>query len=211
MITVHGLGRCHGRAGGGAGATVAEGDEGGTAARPASPAADRRHTVPSPDRSSVAGRPRRVRTVEPDLRPVPPVAAQRHLAPDPYPSPDPGRREGRDCPGPERRLHGMPRPSARGRGPQAGRPAEGTTGRHPGEGPRAPHRTGPASRPPQPRVRADKPYASRRNRAYLCRRGIRRTIPDKADQARACPGLVRENCVIRRELPGPDTGFHSAG
>ncbi|MFJ4126127.1 IS5 family transposase [[Kitasatospora] papulosa] len=33
------------------------------------------------------------------------------------------------------------------------------------------------------RVRADKAYASRRNRGYL-RRGIRCTIPDKADQAR---------------------------
>jgi transposase len=34
------------------------------------------------------------------------------------------------------------------------------------------------------RVRADKAYASRRNRAYLRRRGVRCTIPDKADQAR---------------------------
>ncbi|MGW1047450.1 IS5 family transposase [Streptomyces sp. NPDC002547] len=34
------------------------------------------------------------------------------------------------------------------------------------------------------RVRADKTYASRKNRAYLRRRGIRCTIPDKADQAR---------------------------
>ncbi|MGW4725452.1 IS5 family transposase [Streptomyces sp. NPDC004291] len=34
------------------------------------------------------------------------------------------------------------------------------------------------------RVRADKAYASRRNRAYLRRRGIRCTIADKADQAR---------------------------
>ncbi|WP_028415402.1 MULTISPECIES: IS5 family transposase [unclassified Streptomyces] len=33
-------------------------------------------------------------------------------------------------------------------------------------------------------VRADKAYASRRNRAHLRRRGIRCTIPDKADQAR---------------------------
>ncbi|MFF9090321.1 transposase [Streptomyces sp. NPDC014991] len=33
-------------------------------------------------------------------------------------------------------------------------------------------------------MRADKAYASRRNRAYLRRRGIRCTIPDKADQAR---------------------------
>ncbi|MFG2769853.1 transposase [Streptomyces sp. NPDC048350] len=33
-------------------------------------------------------------------------------------------------------------------------------------------------------MRADKAYASRRNRAYLCRRGIRCTIPDKADHAR---------------------------
>lgn len=34
------------------------------------------------------------------------------------------------------------------------------------------------------RVRADKAYASRRNRAYLRRRGSRCTIPDKVDQAR---------------------------
>ncbi|MFF3782409.1 IS5 family transposase [Streptomyces sp. NPDC001933] len=34
------------------------------------------------------------------------------------------------------------------------------------------------------RVRADKAYASRKNCAYLRRRGIRCTIPDKADQAR---------------------------
>ncbi|MFD8259578.1 IS5 family transposase [Streptomyces griseoluteus] len=34
------------------------------------------------------------------------------------------------------------------------------------------------------RVRADKAYASRRNRAYLRRRGIRCTIPEKTDQAR---------------------------
>jgi transposase len=34
------------------------------------------------------------------------------------------------------------------------------------------------------RVRADKAYASHNNRAYLRRRGIRCTIPDKADQAR---------------------------
>lgn len=34
------------------------------------------------------------------------------------------------------------------------------------------------------RVRADKAYASRKNRAYLRRRGIRCTIPDKSDQAR---------------------------
>ncbi|WP_432590433.1 transposase [Streptomyces sp. HD1123-B1] len=40
----------------------------------------------------------------------------------------------------------------------------------------------PRSRPS--RVRADKAYASRKNRAYLRRRGIRCTIPNKADQAR---------------------------
>ncbi|GAB7028598.1 hypothetical protein JCM4914_00590 [Streptomyces platensis subsp. malvinus] len=34
------------------------------------------------------------------------------------------------------------------------------------------------------RVRADKASASRRSRAYLRRRGIRCTIPDKADQER---------------------------
>lgn len=32
-------------------------------------------------------------------------------------------------------------------------------------------------------MRADKAYASRTNRAYLRRRGIRCTIPDKADHA----------------------------
>ncbi|MFG3193793.1 IS5 family transposase [Streptomyces omiyaensis] len=34
------------------------------------------------------------------------------------------------------------------------------------------------------RVRGDKTYASRKNNAYLRRRGIRCTVPDKADQAR---------------------------
>ncbi|WP_427925165.1 transposase [Streptomyces sp. cg40] len=34
------------------------------------------------------------------------------------------------------------------------------------------------------RLRADRAYASRKNRAYLRRRGIRCTIPHKADQAR---------------------------
>jgi transposase len=33
-------------------------------------------------------------------------------------------------------------------------------------------------------VRADKAYASSKNRTYLRRRGIRCTIPEKADQAR---------------------------
>ncbi|MFB6892436.1 IS5 family transposase [Kitasatospora sp. NPDC056327] len=46
-------------------------------------------------------------------------------------------------------------------------------------------RTGPGRPRVRPdRVRADKAYASRRNRAHLRRRGIRCTIPDKADQAR---------------------------
>lgn len=44
---------------------------------------------------------------------------------------------------------------------------------------RAPDGPGPGPN----RVRADKAYASRKNRAYLRRRGIRCTIPDKADQA----------------------------
>ncbi|WP_405667995.1 IS5 family transposase [Streptomyces sp. NBC_01166] len=39
------------------------------------------------------------------------------------------------------------------------------------------------------RVRADKAYASRKNRAYLRHRGIRCTIPDKADQARTRSNL----------------------
>lgn len=134
--------------------------------------------------------------------------------------------------GPERRLHSLPRPPARGRGPQAGRPAKGppggvfiepcdhglgrsrggfttklhlaveqgqkplsiviTAGQR-GDSPqfepvldkvRVP-RLGPGRPRVRPdRVSADKAYASRRNRAYLRRRGIRCTIPDKVDQAR---------------------------
>jgi transposase len=45
-----------------------------------------------------------------------------------------------------------------------------------------PGRGRPRTRPD--RVLADKAYGSRANRAYLRRRGIRCTIPDKADQAR---------------------------
>ncbi|MGW7417623.1 transposase [Streptomyces sp. NPDC054863] len=46
-------------------------------------------------------------------------------------------------------------------------------------------RTGPGRPRIRPgRVRADKAHASRKNRAYLRRRGIRCTIPDKAGQAR---------------------------
>ncbi|WP_345744538.1 transposase [Streptomyces sp. ODS28] len=45
-------------------------------------------------------------------------------------------------------------------------------------------RIGPARPRVRPdRVRADKAYASRNNRAYQRRRGIHCTIPDKADQA----------------------------
>ncbi|WP_371665216.1 IS5 family transposase [Streptomyces sp. NBC_01241] len=46
-------------------------------------------------------------------------------------------------------------------------------------------RTGPGRPRTRPdRVRADKAYASRKNRAYLRRRGIRCTIPDKVDHVR---------------------------
>ncbi|MEU2026842.1 IS5 family transposase [Streptomyces sp. NPDC016469] len=46
-------------------------------------------------------------------------------------------------------------------------------------------RRGPGRPPVRPdRVRADKAYSSAENRAYLRRRGIRCTIPDKADHAR---------------------------
>lgn len=87
MVTRHGAGKSHGRAVGGAGAAVAEGHQGGEAARLASTPVDRRHTVPGPNRCSMAGYPGRIRTVEPGLRPIPPAAAGRHLAPDPRPKP----------------------------------------------------------------------------------------------------------------------------
>ncbi|MFF8104377.1 transposase [Streptomyces sp. NPDC016640] len=52
------------------------------------------------------------------------------------------------------------------------------------EGIRVP-RTGPGRPRTKPdRVRADKAYGSRANRAYLRRRGIGCTIPEKADQVR---------------------------
>ena len=57
-------------------------------------------------------------------------------------------------------------------------PVHRRAGRHPRSPPRRGRpRTGPG------RVLADKAYSSRANRAYLRRRGIRCTIPEKADQA----------------------------
>ncbi|MFI6967063.1 IS5 family transposase [Streptomyces sp. NPDC050255] len=55
------------------------------------------------------------------------------------------------------------------------------------------------------RVRADKAYASRRNRPYLRRRGIRCTIPDKADQARNRQRLGSPAAVGRRISTGSTT------
>jgi hypothetical protein len=52
-----------------------------------------------------------------------------------------------------------------------------------GEGPCAPHRAGPAPRPSRSGA-CGQGVVSRRNRAYLCRRGIRCTIPDDAGQIR---------------------------
>lgn len=46
-------------------------------------------------------------------------------------------------------------------------------------------RTGPGRPRTKPvRVRADRAYGSRANRAYLRRRGVKRAIPEKADQIR---------------------------
>lgn len=141
------------------------------------------------------------------------------------------RADAKDLMGPQRRLHGLPGPPARGWSPQKGdlqkeppggvaaepddhglgRSRGGLTtklhlaveqGQKPmsivitagqrGDSPqfeavlgriRVP-RLGPGRPSVRPRrVRADKAYASRKNRAYLRRRGIRCTIPDKADQA----------------------------
>ncbi|WP_370416718.1 hypothetical protein [Streptomyces fradiae] len=70
------------------------------------------------------------------------------------------------------------------------------------------------------RVRADKAYASRKNRAYLRRRGIRCAIPDKADQGHSAgsealtvaghrdspPGrLPRASCGRVRDQPPQET------
>lgn len=52
------------------------------------------------------------------------------------------------------------------------------------------------------RVRADKAYASRKNRAYLRRRGIPCTIPDKADQARNRQANSALYTIVIARLPG---------
>ncbi|WP_369148655.1 transposase [Streptomyces sp. R44] len=54
------------------------------------------------------------------------------------------------------------------------------------------------------RVRADKAYASRKNRAYLRRRGIRCTIPDKADQARNRQKQTTEGGAVHEVTITPD-------
>ncbi|MEL5957432.1 hypothetical protein AADR41_22160 [Streptomyces sp. CLV115] len=65
------------------------------------------------------------------------------------------------------------------------------------------------------RVRADKAFASRRNRAHLRRRGIRCTVPDKAEQARNCkergwPGgrPPEFDPIGRRERHAVEGGVH---
>ncbi|MEV7114817.1 transposase [Streptomyces anulatus] len=50
-------------------------------------------------------------------------------------------------------------------------------------------------------MRADKAYASRRNRACLRRRGIRCTIPEKADQARNRQKLCSRGGLLSRFDP----------
>ncbi|GCE01054.1 hypothetical protein EHYA_08793 [Embleya hyalina] len=122
LVNDHGswVGRSHGRAMGNAGAVVAEGGESGAAARPASVAADRRHTVPGPDRGSAAGCTRRVRAAGPGPRPVPPPAVERRPAPYPYQASVPSGDEKHDHAGPGRRLHRVPRSSACGRGRKRG-------------------------------------------------------------------------------------------
>lgn len=168
----------------------------------------------------------------PGLRPVPALAEGRHLGTDRHPAPGPGRREGSDHLGCERRLDCLPGTSARRRGREKGdlqkespggvfvEPGDHGLGRSRGgltskihlaveqgqkplsvvitagqrgdspqfepvlEAIRVP-RLGlgrPRKRPD--RVRADKAYDSRKNRAYLRRRGIKATIPVPADRVR---------------------------
>ncbi|MFD0378229.1 transposase [Streptomyces sp. NPDC127112] len=78
------------------------------------------------------------------------------------------------------------------------------------EGVRVP-RTGPGRPRVRPlRVRGDKAYSSPANRAYLRKRGIRRTIPEPADQAahrkRAGEGRRAASCLRSRGLQGPARG-----
>lgn len=119
-IMHYGAGRSHGRAASNAEAVVAEGDEDGEAASPASAAADRRHTGSGPGPVCRGGMCPPSTGVGQGRRPVPPVAAERLPARDGPPVPVPGRYEVHDRMGPQRRLHGLSRPPACGRGPQQG-------------------------------------------------------------------------------------------
>lgn len=214
------------------GAVVAEGKEVRAAADMAEAAAEQRHTVADPDRDPVAGRPRAVRAVGPGLRPVPALATGRHLEAHHHRAAVPGRREGVDHLGCQRRLDGVPCPPARRRGGQKGdlqkEPPGGietepddhglgcsrgglTTKVHLaveqgqksmsivitagqcGDSPpfepvleriRVPRQGLGRPRKRPDKVRADKAYGSRKNRAYLRRRGIRCTIPEKKDPIR---------------------------
>ncbi|MFB6437136.1 transposase [Streptomyces sp. NPDC056411] len=66
------------------------------------------------------------------------------------------------------------------------------------------------------RVRADKAYATRENRAHLRRPRIRCTIPDKADQARnrkssAPAAAVHRSSTRRTPRPGTPSNTASTG
>ncbi|MFI8930701.1 IS5/IS1182 family transposase, partial [Streptomyces sp. NPDC053474] len=144
-------------------------------------AADRQHTLQNPDRHSAARRARRVQDVGTALRTAPPLAAERHLAPGFHPAPVPGSRTARKPPQFELVL-------AKARVPRI----------KPGQ---------PRIRPD--RARADKAYASRRNHAYLRRRGIHRTIPGKAAPARNRDELGSHGGRLPRFTPGDHKTRHA--
>lgn len=130
-------------------------------------AAHRRDPLAGPGRIAVAGRAAAVRGVADRVRAVPAVAARRDLAADlfrPQTRADAAGLITWVDRGHSRAARGQPAVCRRRRG-------------HPGyPGPGRPR-----TRPD--RVLADNAYSSKGNRAYLVRRGIRATIPVKADQA----------------------------
>ncbi|WP_425566637.1 transposase [Planomonospora alba] len=139
----------------------------------------------SPDRRALSRRARLPRVLAGGLRPVPALPARRHLGPDRDGVAGAGGRGRADHPGRQRGLHDRPRASACRRSAQKGDLQAEPPGDRGGDEP-ADHALG-RSRGGRPRTRpdrvlADKAYTSAANRAYLRRRGIKATIPSKADQ-----------------------------
>ena len=197
-----GAGGPDGRAVGGAGAAAAARQEARPPAGTDETAAHRRDPVADPDRCAVARRATGLRAVADGLRPVPALAAGRHLAEDPDRPAGPRRRGRADHLGRVGGLHRGAGAPARGRGPQARRPAGRAARRRAGRARRS--RAGPLPRradhqgPPGLRAAAETAVRGHHRRAA----GRQPAIPDRTGgHRRPAPGSR-----ARPDPPGPRPG-----